>query len=142
MVPEINIWAVLIATVSSMVVGVIWYAKPVFGNWWQRAAKISDESMSSSNPYPIIATIVVSFITAIVLAGAAAIAQHFYGGNFVFNALLTALILWGGFTAARFVTHDAFEGRPKMLTLLTISHELVTVLVMALIIGLFGISAA
>jgi hypothetical protein len=84
----------------------------------------------------------VSFITASVLAGAAAIAQNFYGGNFLVNTLLTALILWGGFTAARFVTHDAFEGRPKLLTLLTISHELVTVLVMALIIGLFGISAA
>ncbi|MET1156149.1 MAG: DUF1761 domain-containing protein, partial [Arthrobacter sp.] len=47
-----------------------------------------------------------------------------------------------GFTAARFVTHDAFEGRPAGLTVLNIVHELVTFLVMALIIGLFGISAA
>ena len=142
MVPEINIWAVLLATASSMVVGIIWYARKVFGNWWVKTARVSDEQMTSKSPYPIIATILVSFITASVLAGAAAIAQNFYGGNFLVNTLLTALILWGGFTAARVITHDAFEGRPKLLTVLTISHELVTVLVMALIIGLFGISTA
>jgi hypothetical protein len=84
-------------------------------------------------------TVIVSFVSAWVLAGASAIAQEFYGGNFLINALVTAIILWAGFTAARFVTHDAFENRPPALTVLTISHELVTFVVMALIIGLFGI---
>ena len=51
------------------------------------------------------------------------------------------MILWGGFTAARMVTHDAFDRRPSALTVLNIAHELVTLVLMALIIGLFGISA-
>jgi len=50
--------------------------------------------------------------------------------------VLTALVLWAGFTAARFVTHDAFEGRPVGLTVLNCAHELVTLLVMGLLIGL------
>jgi len=37
----------------------------------------------------------------------------------------------------RFITHDAFEGRPSSLTVLNIAHELVTVVVMALIIGVW-----
>jgi hypothetical protein len=57
------------------------------------------------------------------------------------SVVVTGLILWAGFTAARFVTHDAFEGRPWGLTLMNVSHELVTVLVMAVIIGAFGISS-
>lgn len=142
MVPEINIWAVLLATASSLIVGLIWYARPVFGTLWIRLAGVTDEHLASRSPYPIVATIIVSFITALVLAGSAAIAQAFYGGPFLLNTVITAAILWGGFTAARLVTHDAFEGRPRRLTLLTMSHELVTVLVMALIIGAFGISAA
>lgn len=141
MVPEINIWAVLLATASSLVVGLIWYARPVFGNRWIALAGVTDEHLASRSPYPIVATIIVSFITALVLAGSAAIAQAFYGGPFLVNTIITATILWGGFTAARLVTHDAFEGRPKLLTLVTMSHELVTVLVMAVIIGAFGISA-
>ncbi len=141
MVPEINWLAVVLATVSSMVVGLIWYARPVFGNRWMRLAKI-DEATMGNGVGPIIATIIVSFITALVLAGASAIAQNFYGGNFLVNTLVTGVILWPGFTAARVITHDAFERRPAALTTLTIAHELVTILVMALIIGLFGISAA
>ena len=75
------------------------------------------------------------------LAGAEAIAQNFYGGDYLFNTLLTGFILWAGFTAARMVTHDAFDRRPTGLTGLNLAHELVTILLMALLIGLFGISA-
>ncbi|MGO4103440.1 DUF1761 domain-containing protein [Leifsonia sp. YAF41] len=141
MVPEINIWAVLLATVSSMVVGAIWYAKAVFGTYWMKAVGHDEESMRKGSAAPLIVTVIVSFITAWVLAGAAAIAQNFYHGSFLANTLLTGLILWAGFTAARMITHDAFDRRPRGLTVLNIAHELVTIMIMALIIGLFGISA-
>jgi hypothetical protein len=142
MIPEINIWAVLLATLSSMVVGSIWYTPKVFGNYWMRVGKVTPGSDSKDAVKPILITLLASFVTAVVLAGAAALSQHFYGGNFLANSLITAVILWAGFTASRFITHDAFEGRPAGLTLLNCVHELVTLLVMALIIGLFGISAA
>ena len=58
-----------------------------------------------------------------------------YGGSFLANALLTALILWAGFTAARMVTHDVFDRRPAGLTVLNLAHELVTLEVMAVIIS-------
>jgi hypothetical protein len=139
MVPEINWIAVIVATLSTMVVGTVWYLPRVFGNWWMKTARVD----TTGNAVPaIVITVIVSFISAWVLAGAAAIAQEFYGGNFLLNTVITAVILWAGFTAARFITHDAFENRPRLLTLLNISHELVTFLVMAVIIGLFGISAA
>lgn len=142
MIPEINIWAVLLATLSSMVVGSVWYTPKVFGNYWMRVAKVTPGGDARDAVRPILVTLVVSFVSALVLAGSAAISQHFYGGNFLVNSLVTAVILWAGFTAARFITHDAFEGRPAGLTALNCAHELVTLTVMALIIGLFGISAA
>jgi hypothetical protein len=137
MVPEINIWAVLLATVSAMIVGSIWYMPKAFGSWWERAARVEQPANAVR---AIVITVIVSLLSAWVLAGAAAIAHDFYGGSFLINSLVTAVILWAGFTAARFVTHDAFENRPPALTVLTISHELVTYVVMALVIGLFGIS--
>ena len=141
MIPEINIWAVLLATASSMVVGAIWYSRRVFGSYWMKAVGHDEDSLRTGSTAPLVVTVIVSFITAWVLAGAAAIAQSFYGGDFLVNTLLTAVILWGGFTAARMVTHDAFDRRPSGLTVLNIAHELVTLVLMALIIGLFGISA-
>lgn len=145
MIPEINFWAVLLATLSSMVVGSVWYTPRVFGNYWRRVAKVTqggDAGGFRAAVKPILVTVLVSFVSAWVLAGSAAISQHFYGGNFLANTLITAVILWAGFTAARFITHDAFEGRPAGLTVLNCAHELATLTVMGLIIGLFGISAA
>lgn len=137
MVPEINWLAVVLATISSMVVGFIWYAKPVFGARWMRLSGIKEEDTKGA-ALPLIITFVVSFLTAAVLAGSAALAQHFYEGNFLLNAVLTSVILWIGFTAARMITHDLFDRRPSSLTVLNLAHELVTVLVMGLIIGAFG----
>ncbi|MFC8681880.1 DUF1761 domain-containing protein [Microbacterium ureisolvens] len=137
MVPEINYWAVLIATASSMVVGSIWYTPKVFGTRWAKLADVDMDRPGASAVVPIVVTVIVSFVTAWVLAGASSIAWHFYGGSYLWAAVLTGFILWAGFTAARFITHDAFEGRPSSLTVLNIAHELVTILVMALIIGVW-----
>ena len=62
--------------------------------------------------------------------------MHFFNNSFLQDAITTGFWLWLGLIAARIITHDAFEGRPKRLTLLTISHELVTIMAMAGIIGL------
>ena len=137
MVPEINYWAVLLATASSMVVGSIWYARKVFGTRWSKLANVDMDRPAASATIAIIVTVLVSFVTAWVLAGATAIAWHFYGGGYLWTAIATSVALWAGFTAARFITHDAFEGRPTSLTVLNIAHELVTVLIMALIIGVW-----
>lgn len=136
MVPEINYWAVLIATLSSMAVGAIWYSMKVFGKRWVKLARV-DMDRGGSAVVPILVTLLVSFITAWVLAGATNIAWHFYGGGYLLAALGTGVILWAGFTAARFITHDAFEGRPSSLTVLNIAHELVTIVIMAIIIGVW-----
>ncbi|MBH0008977.1 DUF1761 domain-containing protein [Salinibacterium sp. SWN1162] len=137
MVPEINYIAVILATLSSMIVGTIWYSPRVFGNYWMKAAGITPSGNAADALRPIVVTIIVSFITAWVLAGAAFIAFDFYGGSFFVNTLLTSIVLWGGFTAARFITHDQFDGRPNGLTVLNVSHEFVTIVVMALIIGVW-----
>jgi hypothetical protein len=139
MVPEINWLAVLVATASSMLVGAVWYARKVFGQRWMRLANIDEAATQQGAAIAIVITILVSFVTASVLAGSAALAQNFYHGNFLVNCLVTGTFLWAGFTASRLITHDLFERRPANLTILNLAHELVTILVMALVIGLFGI---
>lgn len=132
---EVNYWAVLLATASSMVVGSVWYAKAVFGNAWIKLAKVNEKQMAKSGMKPILLTVVVSFLTAYVLAHVTYLSNSFFHNSFMQDALTTAFWLWLGLVAARFITHDAFEGRPMRLTALNIAHELITLLVMAVIIG-------
>lgn len=135
----VNYWAVLAAMLSSMVVGSIWYARPVLGNLWMKLAKIDMSKDTGSVWKPIAITAVVSLITAYVLAHVAYLSNQFFGNSFLQDALTTAFWMWLGFVAARFITHDVFEGRPAKLTLLNIGNEFVTLMVMGLIIGLIGV---
>lgn len=137
MIPEINYWAVLVATVLGMGLGAVWYSPAMFMKRWVRLARIDMDADRGSAVIPMMVAFAVTFLTAWVLAGSVAIAWHFYGGGYLASALVTAITLWAGFTAARVVTHDVFEGRPSHLTVLTISFELATVIIMALVIGLW-----
>lgn len=136
---QINYLAVFVAMLSSMVVGSIWYARSVFGNLWIKLAKIDMKKDGGSVAKPIITTMMVSLITAYVLAHVTYLSYQFFGGSFLSAAVSTAFWMWLGFTASRFITHDAFEGRPTTLTVLNIGNELATLMLMGLVIGLMGL---
>jgi len=137
---DVNYLALFLAAVSSMVVGSIWYMPAVFGKAWMRLSGVKMQKMGGSQAgmtYGL--TFVASLVTAFVLAHVSFIANKFYGNSFLSDTVQTAFWLWLGFTAARILVHDLFEFRWKKLTLLNSAHELVTVLVMALIIGGMGV---
>jgi ABC-type Fe3+ transport system permease subunit len=133
---QVSWLAVVLATLSTMVVGSVWYMPKAFGNTWMKLAKVDPKKADNSATKAIIVTLIVSFISAYVLAHVVYLANSFFGNSFLQDALTTAFWAWLGFTAARFITHDAFEGRPIKLTAINIAHEFVTFMVMGLVIGL------
>ena len=135
---DINYLAVFLAAASSMVVGSIWYAKGMFGATWGRLAKVKMDNKIEAKQMAWLlgSTFVASWVTAFVLAHTSFIANRFFGNSFLSDTLQTGFWMWLGFTALRLYVHDAFEGRPKQLTVLNAAHELVTIEIMALVIGL------
>lgn len=135
---ELNWIAIILAAASTMVVGSLWYG-PLFGKAWQKLAKIKPDpdfgGKKAARLY--IGAFLTSVVTAIVLAFAAFTAYQVFGGNYLVTTLTTGIILSLGFTAARVKMHDAFEQRRRKLTLLTVMHELVTIIVMSIIIGVW-----
>lgn len=136
---QVNLIAVVAAMISSMVVGATWYSQGVFGKTWMKLAKIKIDKDGPSPLKPMLITMLVSLITAYVLAHVAYLSHDYFANSFLQDTLTTAFWMWLGFTAARFVTHDAFEGRPSQLTLINIGNEFVTLMVMGLVIGLIGL---
>lgn len=136
----VNWWAIILAMLSTMVVGTVWYAEPVFGRTWMKLIGKSDKDLEKNGMVkPIVLTLIASFFTAAILAYVTFLCEHFSQRSHLEAALLTAFWLWLGFVAARMLTHDAFEGRPWRLTVLNLLHELVTFMVMGLIIGLMPV---
>ncbi|CAN5381519.1 DUF1761 domain-containing protein [soil metagenome] len=135
---EINWLAVALAALSSMVVGSIWYAEGVFGKSWMQMtkSKMGKGSTPSQMAWIYGSVFVASLVTAYILAHVTFLSHSFFGNSYLTDALYTGFWLWLGFTATRFYVHDTFEERRKKLTVMNTAHELVTIMVMALTIGL------
>jgi hypothetical protein len=136
---QINFWGVLLAAISSMVIGSVWYAKnlPIGKKWMELTkgnAKVKNRSLTTS----LIIAFTMSLLLAYVLAHVSYLSYKFFGGSFTKDCLTTALWLWLGIALSRTLTHDSFEMRPFKLTALNTGNMLVTMLVMGLIIGWVG----
>ncbi|MES2971714.1 MAG: DUF1761 domain-containing protein [Patescibacteria group bacterium] len=133
---QINYVAVLLATLASMFVGFVWYAKPVFGKMWMDLVGLDEKAQQKGATAAIVQALLAGFLTAYVLAHVTYISQSFYGVSYMESALNTAFWLWLGIAATTVVIHNAFEQRRKKLTLLTVANELVTFLSMGFVLGL------
>lgn len=138
---DINYWAVLLAGLSSMLVGSVWYSMNTFGKTWAKLARVDlkKDIKTKQMVWLMASTLVASLITAYVLAHVTYLSNSIFDNSFLQDAFTTGFWLWLGLTATRFYVHDAFEGRPWKLTLLNVTHEFVTVMLMAAIIGLMGV---
>ena len=132
---QVNWLAIALATASSMVVGSVWYAKFAFGTMWMKLIKLDPKKAEKSIAKPIIGALIAGFLSAFVLAHVTYLSQNFFDTSFMMAAVQSALWLWLGFSAATLITHNGFEQRPAALTALSVAHELVSLLVMAVIIG-------
>jgi hypothetical protein len=128
--PQVNLIAVLLCGVASLVLGGIWYSPMLFAKAWQRGAGLSDEQAKSGNMVIIFGgTFLLSLIAAYVfgmflgpsmsLAGAVgagfAAGLCWVAGSFGINYLFERrpLGLWlinGGFHTLQFTLFGAILG--------------------------------
>jgi hypothetical protein len=132
---QLNWVGILGATLAAMVVGSLWYSPLVFGKKWMKLTGIDEKKAREGGNRAI----GIAFVTAYVLAHVTYLSYQFFGGSYLSAALSTAFWVWLGFSAAWMVMHDAFELRPRQLTILNLGSTLVTLLAMALVIGLIGL---
>src|SRR3954470_18170384 len=124
---EVNWWAILLATVSSMAVGALWYARPVFGDAWMKAAGVSEKQMRRGMLVPMLLTLLMSLLTAYTVAHFSFLSHQFFGDSFFVDAVQTAFMLWLGLAVTTLVTHYSFERRPTRLMWLNIGNRFMTV---------------
>ena len=134
---QINIWGVLLATVASVAVGMIWYNEKVFGGSWVKMAKIDPKKGSMG--WSMGSVLLSSLVMAYVLAHVSYIANQFFQNSFLQDAMTTAFWIWLGFQGLRFFMHDQFNQRRKKESAIHIANDLVTIVVMSVVIGLVGL---
>jgi hypothetical protein len=130
--PEVNLLAVLLCGISSMVLGALWYSPALFARAWQSGVGLSDERIRSGNMALIYGTtFVLSLLAAYVFA-------LFLGPDMGLwssvGAGAAAGIFW---VAASFGISYLFERRSLGLWLINGGYHALQFTLFGLVLGLF-----
>src|SRR4030095_6533942 len=129
--PEVNYLAVLLCGVSSMVLGAIWYAPPVFGRAWQPGVGLSDETLGGGNMALIyglafLLSLAAAWVFALFLGRDMALGPSVVAGA-------AAGLFWGG---AAFRISSLFEQRSPAMWLINGGYHTVQFTLFGLVLGL------
>ena len=134
----LNYWAILAAAVAAMLVGSIWYAKPVFGKTWMALVNMTPDKAKKGQAMAMIGMAIGALITAYILAHFVAIAigsPFFSETSDLMQGIYTAFWAWLGFGFAQMISGPLFAKSSWTLFLINTGNMLVTLIAMGAIIG-------
>lgn len=129
----INFWAVLVAAIVSMVLGMLWFSPTVFGKIWAKEAGKDIEEMTGGSPGSYLA----AFVGAIVVAYILAVFEGYASVVTTTEGLTVAFYAWLGFVVATSLTQIIWEGRSKKLYAINNGYQLISLLVMGVILAVW-----
>jgi uncharacterized protein DUF1761 len=126
---DVNWLAVLVAGVAWWILGAIWFARPVFGTVWAKAAGVTVTEGQRPGPGAIIVPLVVGLIATL----ATAMIAQATGSSTVGDGIVLGLVVGIGYAAALAANEIVFSEKPSAGTwwLITASFN---------VIGLVGAS--
>ena len=132
----LNIWAILVATLSTFAIGALWYSPVLFGNAWMTAAGLSEEQVKSGNMGKIfglafIFELIMAFNLAMFLTGSPEAAEQISAGMGAFYGFLTGF----GWIFFAMAVNSLYEQRSWKYMLINGGYWTVAFTVMGLIIG-------
>ena len=125
-----NIWAVLVAALSTFLIGGLWYSPALFGKAWMRENGFTEESMKGANMTKI-------FGLAFLLGIVAAINLAMFMGpeNDPAMGAMWGFLAGFGWVATFVGTHYLFERRSLKLFLINSGYSIVALTVMGVILA-------
>lgn len=132
---QINWLGVLLAGVSSMVIGALYYMPNVFGKVWMKLGKIDEKLFKKEQPKLLPLLFIAALLTAFVMAHFVFIVHQFFGDSWIAAGVVTSLWAWIGFSFTTLFIHDSMDQRPFNLILISWGNRLLSLLAMGLILG-------
>ena len=133
----VNLWAVLVSALATMVVGFLWYSPVLFANPWMvlmgydpnDKAKIAEMQKSAGPSYFM--SLIASILAAFVLGKLIAVA----GADSAVEGLKIGLVVWLGFVTTVQFTNALFSRQKNKLYMINTGYQLVCYVAMGAILG-------
>lgn len=130
---EINYLAALVAAVAYFAFGALWYAPPLLGRAWQKAAGISQDQAQSPSPMLFVGTFVAYFLAAVTLA---AIALH-TGASELMDGVILGLFVGIGVVATTVGVNIAYQRQSSSLFWINAINGVIGYVIMAVIVTMW-----
>lgn len=137
---EVNYIAVVVAVIISMGIGFAWYSPMLFGKAWMREMghkkqDMKSDAMGKMYALSTIGTILMAFVLSHVMY----LSESFYMSGFIMTGVMSAFWVWVGFVMPVQMTEVLFGGRSWKGFGINTGYQLVSLLVMGVVIGAFGV---
>jgi hypothetical protein len=127
---EVNYVAVLLATITTMVLGFLWYSPVLLGNAWMKQRGLTKSEMSGGGAFTYVLTALTALGGAFVLALLLTLADE----TTIWSGLVVGLLI-GISISLKIGMNYLFEGHKLGLYFITIGYHLISYVIAGLIIG-------
>jgi hypothetical protein len=128
----VNWIAVVVAAVANMVLGFIWYSRPVFGNRWMSLIGRRADELGGAGPLYAL-----TFVGALLAAYILAVFSRRLDASTLLHGMQIGFLVWIGFVATATVADYVFSGRPAGLWLINNGYQLLIFVVMGAIVAVW-----
>jgi hypothetical protein len=129
---SINWLAVIVAAIVKFAIGAAWY-QPLFGKRWRELMKVPEGAIADG----LAQAMIVGFVGDLVMAYILARFIGHYGDTGIGGGLLVAFMAWLGFVATLMAGQIYYERKPGELVAINAGYQLVGLLVMGAILGVW-----
>jgi hypothetical protein len=129
---ELNYWAILVAALSTFLIGGLWYSPTVFGKIWMRENGFTEEGLKGGNMAKIFG---LAFFLAII--SAVNLAMFMGPEDKPEMGALWGFLAGFGWVATFVGTHYLFERRSFTLFLINAGYSVVALTIMGVIIAVW-----
>jgi hypothetical protein len=129
---DLNWIAIIVVAIVPMLLGALWYSPVLFAEQWMRAVGRSREELTGAS-----LGYVLSAVAALVTSYALARIMRWAEVDDLWNGVLVGALVWVGFVATVLAVTTYFGGRPRQLWLINAGYQLVALVLMGAIHGVW-----
>lgn len=128
--PDVNLWAVLVSAVLTIVIGSFWYSPLLFGKIWMDANGIKEEEMKGAYK-AYLGALISSLLTAYVLG----VFINWIGADNALQGAFIGFLAWLGFVATTQFSAVLWEKKPLKLYGIHAGAMLINLIVMGALLA-------
>jgi hypothetical protein len=135
---DVNYITVLVTGIVGFIIGALWYSPVLFGKQWMEFSGISSKKMKEMKKNGMAMQMIIGFIATLLTSFILANFIVFAGATTALTGLKLAFWIWLGFVFPVQLGMVLWEGKSPNLLVINASHQLVMLIVMGTMLGLWA----